>query len=253
MRPCMLALTLVAAAALAPCAAASDRIALDATHVRLALSVDGQTAVVSYRSGGLVRHALVSGAVNALPPSEVVPQVRFAIDWTGGWATHRNAKWWQRIGDHCRPYAGPHLAALVAACDAPDGSHWALQQWQPKLPHRGYPRYAAGQTAWELDVSHWTGPLAELEVHADWAFGGQAHNLFGRLRYGGVAVHGFHTVKGTRRTGSGGSVRRRSCSAIRPGSSATRSGRRTTRRCRGSRPAPRVTELPTGSRCRGRA
>jgi len=197
MRPCMLALTLVAAAALAPCAAASDRIALDATHVRLAVSADGQTAVVSYRSGGLVRHALVSGAVNALPPSEVVPQVRFAIDWTGGWATHRNAKWWQRIGDHCRPYAGPHLAAVVAACDAPDGSHWALQQWQPKLPHRGYPRYAAGQTAWELDVSHWTGPLAELEVHADWAFGGQAHNLFGRLRYGGVPVHGFHTVKGT--------------------------------------------------------
>jgi hypothetical protein len=34
-------------------------------------------------------------------------------------------------------------------------------------------------------------------VHADWAFDGQAHNLFGRLRYNGVPVHGFHTVNGT--------------------------------------------------------
>src|SRR6266545_4022201 len=52
-------------------------------------------------------------------------------------------------------------------------------------------------TDWELDVSHWTGPLADLEVHADWAFNGEVHNLFGRLLYGGVSVHGFHTVKGT--------------------------------------------------------
>src|SRR5207244_1804813 len=113
------------------------------------------------------------------------------------WQTHRNGRWWQRVGNHCLPYDGPRLPALLAACDAPDGSHWALQQWQPRLPHRGYPPYAAGQTDWELDISHWTGPVAELEVHADWAFDGQAHNLFGRLRYAGVPVHGFHTVKGT--------------------------------------------------------
>ena len=67
---------------------------------------------------------------------------------------------------------------------------------QPNLPHRGFPPYRARQTDWELDVSHWTGPIAELELHADWAFGGQAHNLFGRLTYGGVPVYGFHTVKG---------------------------------------------------------
>jgi hypothetical protein len=194
----LLALTpAAAAAALAPGAGASDRIGLDASRPAIAVSADGRTAVVSYRAHGRLRHILVSGAVNALPPSEAVPQVRFAIDWTGGWETHRNGKWWRRVGNHCRPYEGPPLAVLVAACDAPDGSHWALQRWQPKLPHRGYRPYAPGQTAFELDVSHWTGPLAELEVHADWAFGGQAHNLFGRLRYAGVPVHGFHTVKST--------------------------------------------------------
>jgi hypothetical protein len=139
----------------------------------------------------------VWGAVNALPPSQTVPQVRFKIDWTGGWATHGNGRWWQRLGNHCSAYDGPPLVALVAACRATDGSYWALQSWQPKLPHRGYPPYKGGQTDWELDVSHWTAPLADLEVHADWAFDGQAHNLFGRLLYNGAPVHGFHTVKGT--------------------------------------------------------
>jgi hypothetical protein len=103
---------------------------------------------------------------------------------------------WQHFGNACRTYDGPPLADAVAACKAPDGSYWALQQWQPNLPHRGYAPYRAGQTDWELDVSHWTGALAELEVHADWAFSGQAHNLFGRLLYDGVPVHGFHTTKG---------------------------------------------------------
>ena len=187
----------LAAAVFVSGAAASDRVALNATDVQLAVSADSRTAVVTYRAGGRLYHALVSGALNALPPSESVPQVRFAIDWSGGWGTHGDAGWWRRLGNHCRPYVGPPLAQLVAACTAPDGSYWALQRWQPKLPHRGFPPYAEGQTEWELDVSHWTGALAQLEVHADWAFDGQAHNLFGRLLYDGVPVHGFHTVKGT--------------------------------------------------------
>ena len=170
---------------------------MDATQVRLAVSADGQTAVVTYRQAGRLRHALAWGAVNALQPRESVPQVRFSFDWSGGWATHGTAGWWRRLGNHCASYDGPPLAQLVAACRAPDGSYWALQQWQPKLPHRGWPAFAAGQTASELDLSHWTGSPAELELHADWAFGGQAHNLFGRLLYDGAPVHGFHTIAGT--------------------------------------------------------
>ena len=125
-----------------------------------------------------------------------MPQVRFKLDFTGGWKTYAHAVW-QHFGNACRRYDGPALAGELAACKAPDGSYWALQQWQPNLPHRGFPPYKAGQTDWELDLSHWTGALAQLEVHADWAFNGQAHNLFGRLIYAGAPVHGFHTVKGT--------------------------------------------------------
>jgi hypothetical protein len=186
----------LAALALAQPTQASDRIALDATDVQLAVSADGNTAVVTFRIGGRVRHALAWGAVDALQPSESTPQARFAIDWSGGWRTHRDAGWWRTVGNHCRPYDGPALAQVVAACTAPDGSYWALQRWQPSLPHRGFPPYRAGQTRWELDLSHWTRPPAQLEVHADWAFGGQAHNLFGRLLYDGVPVHGFHTSRG---------------------------------------------------------
>jgi hypothetical protein len=197
MRRVLLLAALAAACFQAGSAAASDRVGLNATQVALAVSADGKTAVVSYRSGHTLRHALVWGAVDALPPSQTVPQVRFKFDFTGGWKTHRNAHWWQRVGNHCQTYDGPQLAAQLAACRAPDGSYWALQRWQPNLPHRGFPPYKAGQTDWELDVSHWTKPLAQLEVHADWAFDGQAHNLFGRLMYDGAPVHGFHTVKAT--------------------------------------------------------
>jgi hypothetical protein len=190
-----LALAAVALLAGAGAAHASDRLAVNATGVRLAVSKDGKTALVTYTSAGKVRHVLVWGAIDALPPSETVPQVRFKIDWTGGWSS-RHKLVWRRFGNACRPYDGPPLAGLVAACKAPDGSYWALQSWQPSLPHRGYPPYKPGQTDWELDVSHWRRPLAQLEVHADWAFG-KAHDLFGRLTYDGVPVHGFHTSKAT--------------------------------------------------------
>jgi hypothetical protein len=192
----MRALLAAAAAALvaAPSALASDRIGLNASHVALAVSKDGKRALVTYRSGGTTKHVLAWGAVDALPPSETVPQVRFKLDFTGGWKTYAHAVW-QHFGNACRRYDGPVLAGELAACKAPDGSYWALQAWQPYLPHRGYGAWLSSQTQWELHVSHWTGPLAELDVYRDWAFNGQAHDLFGRLTYGGVPVHGFGTGK----------------------------------------------------------
>jgi hypothetical protein len=188
-------LTIVALVA-APAAAGSDRVALNASDVRLAVAASGAQALLTYRQGGKTRHTLVWGAINALAPSESVPQVRFRIDWTGGWATYGHTTW-RQFDNACLPYDGPALTGLLAACKAPGGSYWAVQRWQPNLPHRGFPVYKAGQGDWEIDVSHWTGPLAQLELYSDWAFDGQVHNIFGRLTYGGAPVHGFHTVKGT--------------------------------------------------------
>jgi hypothetical protein len=196
MKRFLVAVATAAALLLAADAAASDRVALNASHLRIAVSKNGKQAMLTYLQDGKTRHALVWGALNALPPSETVPQVRFKIDWTGGWETYGHTIW-QHFGNACRAYDGPALPNLVAACTGPDGTYWAVQRWQPNLPHRGYPVYKPGQNDWEIDVSHWSGPLAQLEVYSDWAFNGQAHNLFGRLTYNGAPVHGFHTVKGT--------------------------------------------------------
>src|SRR5213592_3860642 len=167
---------------------ASERLDVNASGVRLA--VNGGTALVTYRARGRTIHALVWGAVNARPPSQTVPQVHFRFDWSGGWKT-RHRLVWKHFGNRCGKYDGPALVYVVAACKAPDGSYWALQAWQPYLPHRGYPPWLPRQTQWELHISHWTGPLAKLDGYADWAFDGQAHDLFGRLTYLGNAVYGF--------------------------------------------------------------
>ena len=174
----------------APAAAtAGERVDVNAAGVKLAVNARG-TAMVTYRARGRTVHLLAWGAVNALPPSQTVPQVHFRLDWSGGWES-RHRLVWKTFKNRCAKYDGPALVYEVAACKAPDGSFWALQAWQPYLPHRGYQPWQPRQTQWELHIAHWTGPLAQLAVHTDWAFNGQAHDLFGRLTYAGNPVYGF--------------------------------------------------------------
>jgi hypothetical protein len=170
-------------------ARASERVDVNATGVQLSVN-SSHRALVTYRARGRTFHLLVWGAINARPPSQVVPQVHFRFDWSGGWKSQHRLVW-KTFKNRCARYDGPPLVYKVAACKAPDGSYWALQAWQPYLPHRGYPPWLSRQTEWELHISHWTGPLAQLEAYTDWAFSGQAHDLFGRLRYAGQPVYGF--------------------------------------------------------------
>jgi hypothetical protein len=46
---------------------------------------------------------------------------------------------------------------------------------------------------WELHLSHWTGPLANLEIYSDWVYSHHFHQIFGRLTYQGQPVYGFKT------------------------------------------------------------
>ena len=157
-------------------------------------------ALISYtRENGQARHVLLSGAVNALPPTADVPQVRFKRDYSGGWKSHQDPSYWKTFKDSCRPYDGPALTFLVAACKVADGSYWAIQSWQRQLPHRGVDPWQASQAAWRFDVSHWTGQLAHLVFSVDWpkTFNYETEQIFGSLDYAGQPVHGF----GTTRTG----------------------------------------------------
>jgi hypothetical protein len=189
----------LAALVLAPAASASQPLGdLNVTGLTLAVNAQG-TALLTYRrEDGRPRHVLVWGAANARPPSHDTPQVAFRFDYSGGLATlgHDAAS---GFVDRCLPYDGPPLVDLVAACKAPDGSYWAVQAWQRLLPMRGFAPWLPDQGKLEFHVSHWTGPLAVLEVSQNWTYGGTWQGLFGRLTYRGRPVFGFRTPSATKR------------------------------------------------------
>jgi hypothetical protein len=194
--PKLLALlgVLVAALALPLGAGASNLIDRNAQNVRLQVNRKGE-ALVSYSAAGRARKVLVWGALNARYPNPAssTPQVHFRLDYSGGWGKYHKT-YWKTFKNSCRAYDGPGLAWLVAACKAPDGSYWALQSWQTPLPDLGFSPWTPQLSAWELHLSHWTGPLAKLEVWTDWIYSGRFHDLFGRLSYGGQPVYGYGTT-----------------------------------------------------------
>ena len=177
-------LTAIAGALCADSAHASQLIDRNARNVRLAVAADGKTAVLSYRAHGRRWHVRAWGAINARFPNPRVGQVQFRI--------RRDAR---PIRSHCLRYDGPPLPWLVKACKAPDGSYWAVQRFQRRLPNFGYRTSTSWRRAWALHLSHWTGPLAVLEAWSDWSWSGRFHHLFGRLTYLGRPVHGFRTTR----------------------------------------------------------
>ena len=189
-----------AALILAAPAAASEVFALDAQD--LTLQVNGGTALVSYTATGKRRHLLLWGAINALASGSAPLQTSFRRDFSGGWKS-RGRVIWARFVDRCRPYTGPSLPFLVAACTASDGTYWAVQAWQRLLPMRGFEPWKPNQAAMEFHLSHWSGPVAQLEVSPNWTYGGQWQGLFGRLTYAGVPVFGTRTPSASRRDAYG--------------------------------------------------
>ncbi len=178
-------------AAFAPGAAqASEIVGRNAQGATLEVNNQGQ-ALVSYTAQGKRARVLVWGAVNAIHPTPQRKQVAFRVDYSGGYGTFKRPVW-KTFKDACRPYDGPALQWLVAACKAPDGSYWALQSWQRILPNYGVPS-TPKTSVWELRVSHWTGPIAELNVQLNWAYR-KFHHIFGQYTYKGHPVHGFKST-----------------------------------------------------------
>jgi hypothetical protein len=175
-------LACVCATALLPAVAlGSELIGRNATNVRLQVDATGH-ALVSFQSEGRAREVVAWGAVDARDPSRTRPQVAFSLTLGGG--IGRNV---------CGAYRGPPLAWRVAACTAPDGTHWAVQAWQRSLPNYG--ASASGdRAAWELRLSHWSGALPVLEVATDWSYR-RFHHLYGRLTYRGKPVFGFRSTR----------------------------------------------------------
>ena len=165
-------------------------------NVTLAVNTKGEALLTYIRANGTVRHVLAYGAINANAPVDAnVRQVRFKWDYAGGWGKYRNAGYWKTFRNACQPYDGPALPYFVAGCKAPDGTYWAIQSWQRLLPLLGFAAWKPEQLAFETHLSHWSGPLPELEAYAHWTYGGQWQGLFGRLTYLGQPVHGFASTR----------------------------------------------------------
>jgi hypothetical protein len=162
-------------------ASGSQLVARDARGPALRVDRAGM-ALVTYRDGGGRTHRVLAwGARDA--------ETAFRLDYSGGWSSFRKPVW-KTFGDACAPYDGPALVWLVAACRTPDGSYWALQSWQRKLPFHGKPPSRPFHGAWELRLSHWQGEIARLEVWQDWKYSARFESLFGRYTYRGAPVYG---------------------------------------------------------------
>jgi hypothetical protein len=165
--------------------------------VSLRVNTKGEALLTYTRKSGAIRHVLIWGAVNANNSSDPsLRQVRFKRDYSGGWGKYHRAGYCKTFENACRPYEGPALANLLAACTAPDGSDWAVQTWQRNLPPLGFDPWQPQQLDVEAHVSHWSGPLPQLELYAHWTYGGRFQGIFGRLTYLGQPVHGFAATSG---------------------------------------------------------
>lgn len=171
-------------------ATASEIIARNAKNVTLEVNTEGQ-ALLTYDADGKRSNVLVWGAVNAIQPTLAREQIAFRIDYSGGYGTYKRPVW-KTFKNACGAYDGPALHWLVTACTAPDGSYWAIQAWQRMLPNYGVTP-TARSAVWELRLSHWEGPLAELTVNLNWAYR-RFHHIFGSFTYLGKAVHGFKST-----------------------------------------------------------
>src|ERR671915_1817911 len=101
----------MALAPVVPVAQASELIDRNTSRVSLAVSADGK-ALVTYRAQGKLHRVLAWGATNAIAPTRGRPQVKFKLDYSGGWGTFRRPVW-KTFENACGAYEGPELHWLL--------------------------------------------------------------------------------------------------------------------------------------------
>jgi hypothetical protein len=168
---------------------AGASVLIDRSRSSVSLQVDAAgEALLTYNARGATRHVLAWGGINAVAAAAGRSQTSFALDYAGGWRRHHRAIW-THFRNVCGPYRGPRLAWVVAACTAPDGSHWAVQSWSRGLTDYG----TTGSATPDVRLSHWTDAIAHVSIAVDWAYRRFDH-LFGRLTYRNVPVYGSRST-----------------------------------------------------------
>ena len=169
---------LAAAALITPSAFGAQLIDRNASGVKIAVNAKGE-ALLTYTAAGKLKHVLAWGAEDARVPTPGGQQVKFKLDYAGGWGKYHTL-YWKRFGGNCGYYDGPPIPNMVTACRAADGSYWAAQSWQQPLPDLGFTPWTSALSAYWLELSHWSGDLPKLEVQTGWVYDGRFQNVFGR-------------------------------------------------------------------------
>jgi hypothetical protein len=170
---------------------AAQLIDRNVSHLTLSTNTKSE-ALLTYSKGGATKHVLVWGAINAAPPVKGQHQVAFKVDYAGGYGKYHTT-YWKTFKGTCGKYDGPAIPNMIAACKAFDGSYWAVQQWPQPAPDLGYTPWTPALSAQWMEVSHWSGDIAQLEVHMGWVYSDK-EQLFGRFTYQGQPVFGFGTT-----------------------------------------------------------
>jgi hypothetical protein len=170
----------------------SELVDRDATDIRL--EANNQQCLIRYRKNGEAKKCLVWGGVNGNANPEVGPPVELQKNYLGkGFGADTSSR-----------YKGPGptdgLGLVVSSVTVPNGSHWVAQKWRRMQPNYGLRPDDPLDRAVELHVSHFSGPLPQLEVWSTWApnlrdsEGGHVlHRLLARHRYKGKPVYGIAT------------------------------------------------------------
>jgi hypothetical protein len=186
------AIVAISLAALAAPASAAEIVDRNVTSPQLKVNAKGDVALVTYHVNGQLHHVLYWGARNWAD--------KFLRDYSGGWKS--KVANWKSFPNHCKPYSGPPIALVIASCDAPDGSHWALQAWS-----RLWANYGGDSAPVELYISHWTGDIGDLQVQTDWGYHGKHEHLWGTFQFHGKPVFGNSwTLAGVPTDGSGRNI-----------------------------------------------
>jgi len=228
MKRAVLSLAVLAACAVFVSAAGASQVISTSTVTGLSLQLNSKgEALLTYNTGGKRVHVLAWGAINATPTKPGTAQVAFKLDYSGGYQKYFQANptaqafvkqyhmikgtpgyltnpvikklravqltadnyWKTAFHGGCGKYDGPKLAWGVVACKAPDGTYWAVQEWQRKLPDYGV-QGTGLDDAFEVHLSHWSGPLPVLTVNTDWSWH-QWNHLYGTFTYDGAPVFGL--------------------------------------------------------------
>ena len=178
-RKLVAALCTLCLALLLPAAAGAAEI-VDRNVAAPSLQVNSRNvALVSYSVHGIQRHVLYWGAVDWADT--------FKRDYSGGWKSHMAD--YKRFSNSCKAYTGDPLPFMIAACDAPDGSHWAIQQWQ-----RLWNDYGGDKAPNELYISHWRGKIGDLAIQTDYSYHGKHQHLWGTFTFHGKPVFGLRST-----------------------------------------------------------